>query len=220
MRHLPQTLHLRGHVHAAQVDECVLLLDTAADRYLALPGDGVTVLADGRSLAAGDATLAQDLIVAALVSASPDPAARDPRRDAPRPTATWVRLDYPRPQWRDAAPAARATLDLLLGYRGRTLGQILAATPPSGPSGTTPDGGLRELVDGFQRWIPFAPVSAKCLLRSFMLLRHLRRHGRDAVWVFGVSTWPFRAHCWLQAGDVVLDDDLERIRAFTPILVR
>ena len=47
----------------------------------------------------------------------------------------------------------------------------------------------------------------------------LRRHGHDARWVFGVRTWPFRAHCWLQRGEVVLDDDLETLVPLTPILV-
>lgn len=78
---------------------------------------------------------------------------------------------------------------------------------------------MLEVIASFHRWAPFAPAPGKCLLRSFMLLRLLRRHGHDARWVFGVRTWPFRAHCWLQAGDVVLDDDVEALVALTPILV-
>ena len=39
-----------------------------------------------------------------------------------------------------------------------------------------------------------------------------------AVWVFGVRTWPFSAHCWLQIGDAVLDDDPERVGIYPPIL--
>jgi hypothetical protein len=36
--------------------------------------------------------------------------------------------------------------------------------------------------------------------------------------VFGVRTWPFHAHCWLQVEDVVLDDHHERIGAYTPLM--
>ena len=47
----------------------------------------------------------------------------------------------------------------------------------------------------------------------------LRRAGQNAAWVFGVRTWPFSAHCWLQIGDAVLDDDPERVSRYTPIMV-
>ena len=69
------------------------------------------------------------------------------------------------------------------------------------------------------RWIPYAPVRAKCLVRSFLLLRWLVRRGHGAYWVFGVTTWPFRAHCWLQCGAVALDDDVERLAAYSVIMV-
>jgi hypothetical protein len=36
--------------------------------------------------------------------------------------------------------------------------------------------------------------------------------------VIGVKLNPFAAHCWLQVGDVVLNDLPERVAAFTPIL--
>jgi hypothetical protein len=84
---------------------------------------------------------------------------------------------------------------------------------------TTPAPAALEVVARFRRWAPFAPVSGKCLLRSFMLLRLLRRRGFDAHWVFGVSTWPFTAHCWLQVGDIVLDDSHERLLPYRIIHV-
>jgi hypothetical protein len=46
----------------------------------------------------------------------------------------------------------------------------------------------------------------------------LRILGFDADWIIGVRTWPFMAHCWLQVGAVALDDDVERLAAYTPIL--
>ena len=78
---------------------------------------------------------------------------------------------------------------------------------------------MRRLVAGFHRWAYWTPAPAKCLIRSFMLLRLLRRHGLDARWVFAVRTWPFEAHCWLQAGATVLDDAGDRLVAYHPILV-
>ena len=55
-------------------------------------------------------------------------------------------------------------------------------------------------------------------MRSFVLLRFLQRSGGKATWVFGVRTWPFGAHCWLQLGDVALDDDPARLVGYAPIL--
>jgi hypothetical protein len=35
--------------------------------------------------------------------------------------------------------------------------------------------------------------------------------------VVGVRIFPFEAHSWVQAGEVVLTDDLERTAAYSPI---
>lgn len=77
----------------------------------------------------------------------------------------------------------------------------------------------RALVGRFFTVLPWLPRQGLCLHRSFMLLRYLARHGIDCDWVFGVRTWPFAAHCWLMIDDTVLGDELDRVRAFTPILV-
>jgi hypothetical protein len=51
-----------------------------------------------------------------------------------------------------------------------------------------------------------------------MLLRVLRRQGYAPRWVFAVRTWPFAAHCWLQAGDTALTDFADTLQPFTPIM--
>lgn len=57
-----------------------------------------------------------------------------------------------------------------------------------------------------------------CLARSLALVDNLHRAGSDATVVLGVLAMPFSAHCWLQAGDRVLNDHLDRVSLFTPIL--
>ena len=59
---------------------------------------------------------------------------------------------------------------------------------------------------------------ARCYVAFDVAVRVLRARGFDALWVFGVRTWPFSAHCWLQVGLTALDDDLERLAAYTPIM--
>ncbi|MET0307850.1 MAG: lasso peptide biosynthesis B2 protein [Sphingomonas sp.] len=65
---------------------------------------------------------------------------------------------------------------------------------------------------------PFFPAMASCLPSSLFLLHLLHRHGLQARWVFGVRTYPFEAHCWVEHGEVVLNDSLEHVRWFTPIV--
>jgi hypothetical protein len=38
--------------------------------------------------------------------------------------------------------------------------------------------------------------------------------------VMGVSGRPFAAHCWVQVGDRVVNDTLDHVILFTPILIR
>lgn len=104
-------------------------------------------------------------------------------------------------------------------YYGRSFGDIVQVARRHKPRSPKADiGALCRSAAVFARCLPLVPAQGECLFRSFMLLAFLRSQGFDATWVFGVRTWPFQAHCWLQAGEVVLDDVVDRIAPFTPIL--
>lgn len=214
----PRQLMLKPAIHAAVVDEHIVFLDAAAGAYLCRACDSAEILADRRTLALADDDLANDLLAGDLAQPLGDPAPA--RRWSPPPRTTALRPTYPHPGVRNAQDAVVALWDLLRTYRARSFAQLLEgarAGPRPHLADRPPD--LFELLDGFQRWAPYAPVTYKCLLRSFLLLRYLHRHGQDAAWVFGVTTWPFDAHCWLQVEDVVLDDELDRVARYTPIMV-
>jgi hypothetical protein len=49
------------------------------------------------------------------------------------------------------------------------------------------------------------------------MARRLVRNGIGSAVMFGVMTRPFKAHCWVQIEDVVLNDSLDHVRLFTPI---
>ncbi|HEX4268851.1 MAG TPA: lasso peptide biosynthesis B2 protein [Steroidobacteraceae bacterium] len=79
---------------------------------------------------------------------------------------------------------------------------------------------LRALVSAFTRLRPlFYTLRSACLLDSLTMLLFLRAEGIHPEWVFGVKTEPFDAHCWVQHGDVVLNDAPDRVRQYSPILV-
>lgn len=222
MQPLPPDFNLARDVHAAAVDEDLVFLNIASDAYLCLPGgaEAAILSPDRRRMALSDPILANDLLGAGLIASGET----DAGIGAPcpvAPTRSALRSRYPGPTWSDVTEGSRALLDLTRHYRGRSFATILASARSGAnrPARTfTSRGDLSDTVERFHRWIPYAPVSAKCLLRSFLLLRFLHRHGHDASWVFGVRTWPFQAHCWLQVDDLVLDDQAERVVGYAPIL--
>lgn len=65
----------------------------------------------------------------------------------------------------------------------------------------------------------YVPIERNCLLDSLALLRYLSRRGLPASIVFGVTHQPFGAHCWIQAGDLALNETLTVANAHTPIRV-
>jgi hypothetical protein len=216
---MTESLPFRADVHAVFVGPDLVILDVAADRYACVADAAAGLsLSPGRDrLEAVEAVFLQPLLEAGVLRAECEFAA--PRPPLPAlPGRSAISADFPLPRARDLRAATVALLDLARHYRGRSFGQILAAAararmtrPPITPE-------LCAAVARFHSWSPYAPVSGKCLLRSFMLLRTLRREGLDALWVFGVRTWPFHAHCWLQCEDLVLDDHAERVGAYAPIL--
>jgi hypothetical protein len=56
------------------------------------------------------------------------------------------------------------------------------------------------------------------LFESLALLEFLARYNFFPQVVFGVVADPFQAHCWLQEGSTILNDDLERVGRYRPIL--
>lgn len=65
----------------------------------------------------------------------------------------------------------------------------------------------------------FYTAKGHCLLDSLVLLTVLRGYDIPATITIGVAPKPFSAHAWVQVHDCVLDDSIEHVREFTPILV-
>lgn len=59
----------------------------------------------------------------------------------------------------------------------------------------------------------------RCLPRSIALALSLARRKLSAHLVIGVKLAPFAAHCWVQSGAEVLNDSLEEVQRYSPILV-
>ena len=77
---------------------------------------------------------------------------------------------------------------------------------------------IAELFSVFQTLRPYYPRPYLCLFDSLALVHFLARYGVYPQWVYAVKLDPFEAHCWVQADDVVVNDTLENVRDFTPIM--
>jgi len=78
--------------------------------------------------------------------------------------------------------------------------------------------GLEDSLAEFDALRPMFPRNYLCTFDSLALFHYLAAHGILADWVFGVRTDPFFAHCWLQKEDTVLNDTVERVSTFDPIM--
>lgn len=196
----------------------VIFLALAEDRYLCLPAGAarMRLAAAGNRIETEDAALVADLRAMALLG---DGGSGPPRVPPPALPARDLEDDPDdRFHLQDLQPALQCLADAVFRYRGRSLARLVSAAPRDG-NPTPASAALAAEALRFRRFVRWLPVPRKCLLQSFLLLRHLRRRGLDAQWVFAVRTWPFEAHCWLQSGDLVLDDRYERLAAYAPILV-
>jgi Transglutaminase-like superfamily len=75
-----------------------------------------------------------------------------------------------------------------------------------------------RLVAAFKVLRPLYPRPYLCLFESLALLEFLASYNCFPQVVFGVVADPFQAHCWLQKGSSILNDDLERVGRYRPIL--
>jgi hypothetical protein len=76
-----------------------------------------------------------------------------------------------------------------------------------------------DLLGSFFRLrIWFYTAYRHCLLDSLVLSVFLTKQRVPCTLVIGVSTKPFAAHAWVQIGEYVLNDTVEHVQTFTPIL--
>lgn len=216
---------LRAHLAYAIVSRWTVFLDITADRYVCLgsgTGRALAKIASAENLAPPEQEALQPLLDAGFLRTDAlQTAVRRPPSIAFRSSLAGVM----------SAPFTRREMLAALYQMAR---QRYAAKTSS----------LHEMIDGFatrkalcrtrkddehQRAIRSATAfdrmslllgaHDRCLARSFALARHLTARDVACDLVFGVSMDPFAAHCWIQHDGVILNDHLDHVQTFTPILV-
>ena len=208
---------LRDGVAAVQVGRDLVFMDLQSDQYsclsdppgMKLEGSGLRFESSGLA----EALLAAGLVRSGVVCATPKatPTAR-PTRNVGVQAVARVELS-------EVCDFLICWAEGSTRFRGRSIAALRSQVRGSnGPMSRPDDRLLLRRVSVFEALLPWIPLPGACLWRSYVLLRFLQRGGCDAQWVFGVRTWPFEAHCWLQVDDLALDDRSERLVRFKPIL--
>lgn len=210
-------LFLSSGVYAVDIAGDLVFLDVATDAYFCIGGGGAVITFDPTGKTdVRHAEMASQLLEAGLLSGEPSP---DGRALPPRATVSCRRpAAHGRLPFRTWAPALAVTARVGWRFRRSSFAALVNRTIGDTASEAEPTLQLLEAVAQFEQMRPWLPLQGECLLRSYHLRAFLRSRGFDAIWVFGVRTWPFSAHCWLQVGHTVLDEDLERLAAYSPIM--
>jgi hypothetical protein len=210
-------LFLSTTTHLVKIADDIVVLDARTNAYYCLPAASAAIQVNPDGLTFDDPDLADQFVDAGFLVhapvAPPLPGSPRPHRDLAQAVAEHVRLG-------DVGLILAAWLTMLPSYYGVSFRGLIrqGVTPDPTPGSAEPSEEVRRLTATFERVLPWLPFQGVCLYRAFLLKRVLRWRGHRTRWVFGVRTWPFLAHCWLQIGDVVLDDAAERLVGFSPIL--
>lgn len=187
----------------------IICLDLSASRYFLLEEEAAEAFA---ALAEGAANneqinwLAKRNLVETGVPLTPPPPADHPAESL-----------YDGPV---AAPSPWLLLEAIISQsraRRRLSDQSLGAliVPTDLPSADFDR--CQPVAAAFARSARYRDATDQCLVRALAMRTMLAHRGLGVDLVIGV-TLPFAAHCWIQAGAVVLSDPLDRVRNFKPLL--
>jgi hypothetical protein len=240
----PPTYTLLDHVYACVHGSEVVLLDLKQNKYLSIDlsqsrllGTLVTGWPTDNSPAAEhpspsetdipkallDSLLERKLIAAdtlhqpGILRDSMPPVPQREITSSPRADAPSIRIsDFIR--FISASLTARLSLRYL--PLERTIENVKSLHRGSSPRPTPTDRStLNTAIFRYRALQPwFRSSKDACLFESLALARFLVLQGIYPVWVFGVRTDPFTAHCWLQVNDIVLNETMETASRFTPIM--
>lgn len=210
-------------IHFCISNQKVALLDVGRDRYLALPPaqeEAFKRLAAGDNLSGADLDLLGPLKLTGILSEVDAPNAVSTQK--PLPIRTFETGATLAPTHLSMAALAtrlithvsmkRQTLALTLAGVRRSKHKIARDPEASDTQALMTIAALRAT----SRWLP---VKDQCLPWSVAGALFLHRHRIPADLVIGVRMRPFAAHAWLQWQGAVLNDDLDEVLPYTPILV-
>ena len=206
------------------IDGRPIFLDMGSDRYFRLSGNMERIFMNwlGNACAENDAALLVERKILTDLSAR----SRNPCEPVQEPQLSALELPLP-----PAPGDARTLIEVLatvswtqvqlktIGIK-RTVERGLRSDSKLGIAATEGDQAkLLAAAHDFLEARKLVPVGARCLLDSLAMAKFLKRRYMHVNVIVGVTSDPFSAHCWVQAGNMVLNDALGNVRIYSPIRV-
>lgn len=213
---------LGAGVSYCEVGGQLLFLDVRRDRYFCLSEASEAAfrrLALGTEPVAADAAALAGMIGDRLLLPGAPPRPCPP---VPRPQHSLVEQIEGSSSFaatlRAIADLTRARAALRLLGLARTLGSL----PPARRGADTATHLTRAMAvaSAYQQASLLVSALDRCLPRSIAVASRCRRLGLPVALILGVRLQPFAAHCWVQLNETIVNDRLDKVRHFTPILVR
>jgi hypothetical protein len=221
---------LRDDLSCCDVDGHMIFLDIAQDRYFKLTGPLEKALRRFQAQENVPPVLLENLAAARILVETQGPETQAAKTNIQRPSRSSIEqapatdncrlgmaviLEVMAIVWsihrQLKTRALKTNLDEARTYRDRKTGAFHVAAPAAFEDDLLLANRL------FARARRYVPVEPTCLLDSLSLLRFLARRGLPVNIVFGVTSEPFAAHCWVQAGDIVLNETLSDAHAHASI---
>lgn len=217
------TFQLRAGVSFCETGGKILFLDLARDRYFGLGADAERSfrrLAAGEPIGAADRPLLEGMAAAGLLIPSSDDLRPQPCATPPMPERSLLD-DGTIPSPAAVASALARLAASALALKTRPLSLVLARLERRKALPMPPlddEAVMLDVAAAFRRsMLVFSPLD-QCLPRSLAAAHRLLDRGVGADLVLGVRLKPFAAHCWVQRGPVLVNETIDQVRSFTPIL--
>ncbi|NKJ43473.1 lasso peptide biosynthesis B2 protein [Novosphingobium sp. SG720] len=218
-------LALRTGISFCDVSDRLLFLDVVADRYFCL---GETAEHAFRTMIRRQELNSQEMrALAGLLRSGilvETTGAGVPSAFPPigNPTASLLDLSLPRADPGQVAAALSALvatrLFLRFGRLQSVLDKLAAAKPPPAAMASIVPEAMQAVAVAFEQTARMVRSHDQCLPRSVAVARWLAALGMSADLVIGVRLRPFAAHSWVQAGTWLVNDRIDTVRTYTPIL--
>jgi len=210
---------LLPHAFACFAGDKLILLDLRQDRYFAVPAPLLPSMREWleRTNFCAPPDNVAELLTRSRILRSGDPPPTNATRERvsiPTNLAGPTARELPVPVLRQAATILSTWIRLRSLPLRHLLNNRAATTVAERPADSEAVSVCAALYD---RGRSFTPIPRNCLLDSLALDRTLAQQGLSATLVFGVCPTPFAAHCWLQTGNLILNDSFDHVSRFTPI---
>jgi len=218
-------LIIRSGVSFCEVSDRLLFLDLYADRYFLIAEDAERSLREvigGCSFGSEQRQALGGLLRAGILLETSDDRVPQCFESPSAPTTSLLDGSARPARLRECVKALSmlsvARVQLRFAALHVILGRLEASKASQPDSASYSSQRLQEVADAFEWTSRMIRSHDQCLARSLAATRRLTVLGVPAELVIGVRLRPFAAHSWTQVKHFLVNDHIDTVRTYTPIL--